>query len=250
MASAEACETRGRDVGERGGGEDLVGTLLVDLLARLGEVGDGAAGGVELHGERDQLEEHGRAEGDDRDPDEARHPQDDASEEEQGPRALGDVHHGHERRADRDGRVAHGMLDGVARLMAGDGDGRHRAAEAVVLREVQRVVARIVVVGERAVDLGEAHVGDARVQEHVLGDFCAGPVEGGVDGRPLGVYLLDVTLGERTQQRRDECDEHVAHIEAAVVVHRSPSIRLCNAQRGGVAAPLSLRATLLYYPSR
>ena len=109
-----------------------------------------AVGGVELHRQRDKLEERDHAEEDNAEQQDrlavehkAEHQND-----ERGLRAeLRRLHNG---AAQLDGTVAHGVLHRVPRLMRGNADRRDRGGIVNGVGEKDGVIARIVVVGQLA----------------------------------------------------------------------------------------------------
>ena len=138
--------------------------------------------------------------------------------EDEHPDVLGEVDHRHQGLAHLHEAIALGALRGVTRLMAGDGDARHRAAREVLTREVEVVVTWVVMVGEVPRDRFDAHTLAAVRVEHAAGDRRPARAARG-HARPRLIRLVDIALGHQPQDERDHDDHEIQRIDAVAVSH-------------------------------
>ena len=129
------------------------------------------------------------------------------------PGVLGEVHHGHERRADLHHGVAMRLLRGVTGLVARDGDTRHRAARRVLARKVQTVVARVVMVSQVAVHALDVHRMAAVGVEHATRHVGSGRAGGG-HAAPRAVRRVDIALRRQADDRRHQDEQHICGVES------------------------------------
>src|SRR5690606_29758467 len=95
--------------------------------------------GVELHGQRDDLEHHGEREHHDAYPDEACDVEEDAKHEEDHPGVRAETGRRDERATNLGGYITSGVLDRMARLVTSHRCGSHASAVVYILREPQHV---------------------------------------------------------------------------------------------------------------
>ena len=81
------------------------------------------------------------------------------------------------------------MLDGVAAFVAGDGCRRDAAARIDRVAQIDGHRLRIEVVGQLSADVGDLHIVDLVVAQHLFGDFRTGESAG---ERHFGVFFEDV----------------------------------------------------------
>ena len=140
---------------------------------------------------------------------------------------AGDVRHRHHGRAHLEPLVPLRVLQRMARLVAGDADGRDRARIIDRLRQAQRPVARIVMVAETPRDRLDPAIRDPRPLQHEAGGFGPGHVALSSDGL---VFLEGVLhhpgcpTGQDHARKHDK--KHVGHIE----IHEGASFK--NAKDG------------------
>jgi hypothetical protein len=157
---------RAGHVRERCGREHLARALQLLGVQRARALQDQqrAPAGVEFDRQRQQREQRVQAQADDgcehQPPPQQRVGREhEAQDREPGPGAGGDRGHRHEGLPGDERLVGVGVLDGMAHLMRGDADGRQRRAVVHRAGEPERLVARVVVVGQFACD---AFDGDVR----------------------------------------------------------------------------------------
>ena len=165
------------------------------------------------------MEDDREAEQGDRDGSEAGDVHEHAQQEHEHPHVLGEVDDGHQGMADLHHEVALLALGGVACLVTGDGDAGDRTTLAVIAREVEVVVAGVVVVGEVARDAADAHALAAVGVEHAARHLLAG-LAVRWDARPLLIGRIDVALGDEAQDHGNEDEGDVGGGVAKAVVSR------------------------------
>ena len=111
-----------------------------------------------------------------------------------------------------------GVLDGVARLMAGDADRRDRGRTVDPLRQRQGLGRRVVVVGEHPLVRNDLDVVDVGAVEQRLSGLRAGATAGGAD---LGVLGERRTGHERRHEREPEGGQYEQQVHRVEVHSRT-----------------------------
>ena len=123
----------------------------------------GAVGGVELDGQRHELEYHQDRVAGDPEGDQPRHVEKEASQDDEGKNLRGELGCRDDLHPQVQRAVVHLVLEGVTALVGGDAHRGDRVAVIDIGGEAEPLAGRIVVVSEHVVDLLDAHIGDPRV---------------------------------------------------------------------------------------
>ena len=214
------------DVGHGGSGQNLFGALAVGFrksaVGRQG--GEGAAGRVELDGERNELEERDQNEGGDAGDVELDDAQCEAEKDQirRGPRT--ELTGRQNRRTQLDRPVADGVLHSVPRFVGGDADGTDRSRTVDAIGKADHVGARVIVVGEIAGDVLDLHRVESVGIEDRAGSLCAGHAAGVDHALVFFEARVDRILRPQRKQHGGQHEENVV-----VVKHEKyPFCALCN----------------------
>ena len=207
------------EIGQRRGGEDLLcrGQLVLRDHARGEEHFPGAAGGVQLHGQRDEREEerpaveHNAGHGDIK----ARvgvcradvGVEQDTDEHERHGEPRAEIHDRHERRAQPVGAVALLVLHHVADLVRGDRHGGDGAAVRGACGKIHDAPVRGVVVGQLAGNAAESDVGHAVHAQQPLGGVAPGETAAAGQTAVRGIRALYLTARDHRKHHAREQGE-------------------------------------------
>ena len=141
----------------------------------------GAVGSIELHGKRDQLEEHQDRIAGDADINQAGHVEKKAADDHEGENLRGELGRRDDLHPEIERPVVELVLEGVTALVRGDPDGGDRVAVVDIGREAESLVTRIVVIAEHVVDFLNADIMDSGVGKDPARGLGTGHPRGGGD---------------------------------------------------------------------
>jgi len=154
-----------------------------------------------------------------------RHPAQNNADNDERHRELGaDVRHRYDGHAELDRSVALRVLAGVTRLVRGDADGGGRGAAVNVVRKVDGVVARVVIVRELARNALDAHICNPVRAQNALGGLR--PREAG-RGTLFAVFFkggLHVPARDHREKKNGQNNNKIGpvHIHASEKAGRKP----------------------------
>ena len=162
-----------------------------------------AAAGVDLNREGDEAEQGGHSE------ESYPHPhhngenldEHDARQQHPGDPGGGKTHHWHQLRAQLEGSISAGVLQGVSTLMSSNRRRCHTVDREHHITQVHGAVGRVVMVGELAVDTGDLHIVHAIVVQHLSRHITSSERQVKRFLRILCKLVLERLLRNKTQYR-------------------------------------------------